>query len=212
MNVDVEEINLFPIKICKTKCKNHDKIKKLMMDFVYDSFCTHGPNNEFGDVYTDYLPGAVQINWPHLYSLYKPSILDLLEGIGIENVTNWRIVMKGWYNFTTETNNTFFHDHVGGPSTIQFAAVHYVNLNRGSKGTLFQNPYFNKLKSVIPTKNMNLSPNYFAHSLEFPEVEEGDIIIFPSWLYHSHSVHTDGSLRITNALNIMMRIDNSDGM
>ena len=42
MKSKVEKINLFPVKICKTKCQNHEKIKKFMMDFVYDHFCKHG--------------------------------------------------------------------------------------------------------------------------------------------------------------------------
>ena len=212
MKSKVEKINLFPVKICKTKCQNHEKIKKFMMDFVYDHFCKHGPNNDFGDVYTDYIPGAVQINWMHLYNLYRPSILNLLESIGIEDIYRWQINMKGWYNFTTSTDQIFFHDHVGGPSTIQFAVVHYVNLNETSEGTVFQNPYFDKLRSVIPTKNINLTPEYFLNSLQTPSVEEGDIILFPSWLLHSFPIHSNGSLRVTNALNIMLRVDNSDGM
>ena len=42
------------------------------------------------------------------------------------------------------------------------------------------------------------------------EVEEGDIVLFPSWMDHSAPKHTSNSLRIVNAVNIMMRLKNQD--
>jgi len=41
-------------------------------------------------------------------------------------------------------------------------------------------------------------------------VQEGDILFFPSWLDHTAPQHTSGNLRITNAVNVMMRLKNHD--
>lgn len=207
----IESINLFPIKICKTKCDQHDKIKKHILDNVYKSFCEHGPNNDQLNSYSDYLPGGAMVHWPYLINLYMPTIKKLLVEMGIADVDKWSIRVAGWYNISTKMESTFFHDHTGGPSTIQFSIVHYVSLSKTAEGTVFQNPNLKQIKATVPTKDLKLVPGYFLNYYETPDVEEGDMIIFPAWIDHSMPVHTDDSLRITNAMNVMLRIDNSDG-
>lgn len=206
----VETINLFPVTMFKTKCENHSKIKKYLMDAVYPDFVKKGPNDLTQNTYTDYIDGATFIHWPHLYSLYQPTIKVLLEQIGFRT-PEWSVAMTGWYNFTTSSNKLFVHDHVGGPSTIQFAAVHYVNLEEGANGTVYQNPWAKQMKMTSPTKDLNFIPNYFLKFNECPKVSEGDIVLFPSWLDHNVPLHTNGSLRVTSALNIVLRVDKSDG-
>ena len=76
---------------------------------------------------------------------------------------------------------------------------------------MFNNPWRKLLKATTPTKNFDFLPDYFKEFARMPEVEEGDLILFPSWLDHFAPKFTAGSLRITTALNIMMRVDNGDG-
>lgn len=207
----IETINLFPVRVCKTKCENHEIIKKHIVDNVYEGFCKSGPNNHTRDSYTDYIPGAAMVHWPYLIKLYMPTIKNLLTEIGIPNIDSWSIKVTGWYNVSTKMESMFFHDHTGGPSTIQFSLVHYVVLSETGKGTVFQNPNIKQIKATIPTKDLELIPRYFLNHHEEPVVSEGDMIIFPSWIDHSMPEHSDGSLRITNAMNVMLRIDDSDG-
>jgi hypothetical protein len=212
MNIDVEEINLFPTKICKTKCENHEQIKKFVLDSVYDDFVKNGTNSKSGEAYTDYMPGAKQILWSYLYSLYRRPIKRLLTSIGIPEIDKWQIRLKGWYNLTTNKQSMNIHEHVGGPSTISFAVVHYLELGDDGTSTVFVNPNRDKLKLIAPTKDVRILPEYFMYHFEEIDVKEGDMIIFPAWLAHSIPVQTNGTLRATNALNVMLRIDNSDGM
>jgi hypothetical protein len=206
----VETIELFPVKIFKTKCLNQDKIKKYLMDNVYPDFVKKGPNDLTQNTYTDYIDGATFVHWPRLYALYESSIKELLQQIGFQTA-DWQVTATGWYNFTTNSTRMFVHDHTGGPSTIQFAVVHYVNLENNSQGTVFQNPWAKNMKMTTPTKDLKLIPDYFLKFNDCPVVEEGDMVLFPSWLDHSVPLHTNGSLRVTTALNIVLRVDNSDG-
>jgi hypothetical protein len=209
----VERIPLFPIDIFKIRARNHDKIKKHLMDTVYPEYLKRGPNDPIQNTFTDYgfTADAAYCHWPLLYELYRPDIYLMLEEIGVNFKDPWKISMKGWYNFTTENTREFIHDHTGGPSTIQFSAVHYVNLEKNSKPTVFVNPCQRQMKSIIPTKNHDHMPEYFYNFKRFPTAEEGDIVLFPSWIDHYVPNHSNGELRVTTALNIMMRVDNGDG-
>ena len=218
MTNEIEEINLFPVKVCKTKCEQHEIIKKFVLDSVYDHFVEHGPNAGIpddgspGDSYTDYVPGAKEIYWNHLYGFYTKPVKRLLTSMGIPEIDKWQIKLKGWYNLTTRKPQLNIHEHVGGPSTISFAVVHYLELGDGALSTIFMNPNRDKLKLISPTKDLGYLPEYFLYNYEKIEVEEGDMIMFPAWMPHSMPVHTKGTLRATNALNVILRIDNSDGM
>jgi len=52
----------------------------------------------------------------------------------------------------------------------------------------------------------------YLHEREQPKVEEGDIILFPSWLKHSSPAHKENKLRVTIATNLMLKTPNdTDG-
>lgn len=205
-----ETINLFPVQVYKKKCADHNTIKKYMIDMVHADFVKKGPNDLQQNTYTDYVDGATFIHWPYLYSLYEKDIKEMLECIGF-HISDIKITLNGWYVFTTHSDRMFIHDHTGGPSTIQFAVVHYVNLEDDSRGTVFQNPWAKSMKMTTPTKDLKLIPNYYLNFNSCPVVEEGDIVMFPSWLDHNVPMHTNNTLRITNALNVIIRLDHSDG-
>jgi hypothetical protein len=209
--MSVESIDLFPIQIFKKRCSNHDTIKKYMIDMVYQDFINKGPNDKRQNAYTDYVEGATFIHWPYLYSLYESDIKSMLAAVGF-SIPNIKISLKGWYMFTEHSESMLVHDHTGGPSTIQFAVVHYINLEKDSKGTVFHNPWARSMKATTPTKDIKLIPNYYLNFNNCPDVVEGDIVMFPAWLDHNVPMHDNNTLRVTNALNVTVRLDNSDGM
>lgn len=210
----IEKIPLFSIDLLKIPATNHDKIKKHIMDLVYPHYVKNGPNDPIQNTYTDYgmTHDAAFCHWPYLYKLYDQDIRSCIEACGFDlKKHSWQIKMKGWYNLTNQNTKEFIHDHMGGPKTIQFSAVHYVSLENKSWPTAFKNPMQKLIKATIPTKNMDYLPSYFYNFDRMPEATEGDIVFFPSWIDHYVPAHTNGTLRITNALNIMMRADDADG-
>ena len=208
--MSIEKFNLFPIGVYKASCSGHDKIKEYLMKHVYDDFEKNGPNGGLQQIYTDYLPGtSAMIHWPFLHNLYTPDVQRILTEIGFD-VSRYDVRLKGWYNFTTANTEEWIHDHVGGASTINYSFVHYISVDGDHNGTAFLNPNYKMIRSVSPTKNINYLPDcFFDDRVQIP-VTEGDILFFPSWLDHTAPKHTSGNLRITNAVNVMMRLKNHD--
>jgi hypothetical protein len=209
---EVEKIDIFPVTIFKIKSRNHEIIKKYMIDKVYDRFVKDGCNDEWQQTYTDYVPGAAMVHWPYLFDLYQPDVEEILKAIGMQSHVKWDVRLTGWYNFTTHCEKNFIHDHMGGPSVINLAMVHYVSLEKDTHGTVFQNPNMKLMKASCPTKDLTKLPSYWTGFNICPDVEEGDIVIFPSWLDHCIPAHTNGTLRITNAVNIILRAEDRDGL
>jgi hypothetical protein len=211
---NIETIPLFPVQVYKIKLANHDKIKKHLMDNVYPYFEKHGPNDPIQNTLTDYghMKEAAYCHWPSLLDWYKPDVHAILNEMGFNfKRFPWQVRMKGWYNFCNTNTSAFVHDHAGGPSTIQFSAVHYVHMGDQSNATVFNNPNSKLIKATTPTKNFDYLPHYFSDFMRMPVVEEGDLVLFPSWLDHYAPYKSDGGLRVTTALNIMMRVDDGDG-
>jgi hypothetical protein len=169
-------------------------------------------NDPAQNTFTDYglTPNSAWVNWEYLYSLYMPDVKTVLKEIGF-HVDQTRIKLQGWYNFTEHNTSEFTHDHTGGPTTIQFSAVHFVTLGESSAPTALINPNTKMIKSTIPTKNLDHLPSYFKSWKIIPDAKEGDIIFFPSWLDHHAPYHDSGELRITTAFNIMLGVDNKEG-
>ena len=210
----MKKYNPFPIDVYKVKCKNHDAIKQYMMKHVYPDFSKNGPNKSNSqNIYTDYLPGnTAMVHWPYVYDLYQEDVKNILEDIGFNLSDGWTINLKGWYNFTEHNSEEFFHDHIGGASQITYSFVHYVNLE-DTHGTVFSNPNMKLIRGTSPTKDMRFLPNCFLNDREYIDVNEGDMLFFPSWLEHSAPAHTNNTLRAVNAVNVMLRNTNDkDGL
>jgi hypothetical protein len=205
-------IPLFPVNLAKLKMRNHDKIKKYLMDNVYPQYVRDGENDKVTNAYTDYVPGAATIPWMMLSKFYEDDIQEFLEYTGIDFSLGWTFKVTCWYGMMTNSTSEFPHDHTGGPKTIQWAAVHYITLDNENSGTVFLNPNARMIKSVIPTKNRNALPEIYYPQKQQMLVEEGDLLFFPSWVDHHTPAHTTGNLRVVVAMNIMLTFDgNKEG-
>lgn len=208
----VARTDLFSVPVFTVRATYHEKIKQHLMDLAYPYFKSQGINDKLQNTFTDYglTPDSAWVNWNFLYSLYLPDVNAVLSEIGVD-VKHTKVLLKGWYNFTEHSTAEFVHDHTGGPRTIQFSAVHFVNLDPESQPTVFVNPNTKMIKSTIPTKNLNHLPMCFKTWKVIPDAKEGDIIFFPSWLDHHAPYHDSGKLRLTTALNIMLQVDDMEG-
>jgi hypothetical protein len=181
------------------------------MKHVYPKFKDLGPNGGLQKIYTDYLPNSgAMIHWPYIYDRYKEDVYSILSEIGFDMKQPWDVKFKGWYNFTTNNNEEWVHDHMGGASNINYAFTHYVHLEDDDDGTVFLNPNYKMIRASMPTKNINYLPESAFNDRYQVNVEEGDIVMFPSWLDHTAPKHESGNLRIVNAVNVLMRLTNQD--
>jgi len=207
----IEKINPFPFYIYKMKATKHDEIKDYLMKHVYPKFKELGPNGGLQQIYTDYLPGSgAMIHWPYIYDRYTDDVKSLLSEIGFNMKQPWDIKLKGWYNFTTNNEKEWMHDHMGGSTNINYAFTHFVHIEDKDDGTIFFNPNYKMIRASMPTKNINYLPDSMFNDRYQVQAEEGDIVLFPSWLDHTAPKHTSNKLRIVNAVNIMMKLTNQD--
>lgn len=211
--MSLEKINIFPTFIYKKVAKNHEQIKDHLVKHVYPHFYKHGPNGKSQTIYTDYLPGnTALINWSYIYNLYLPDVTDILKEIGFNLDHNWKINFKGWYNITTHNEEMWIHNHLGGPYTISWSFVHYLDLDDSmSNGTIFLNPLAKEIRATCPTKNLNGLPEFYTIDNFQPHVNEGDILFFPSWLDHTAPVHVSNKLRATIAVNLNVVLHDGKG-
>jgi hypothetical protein len=208
---NITPIPLFPVNLAKIKMRNHDKIKKYLLDNVYPHYLKDGANDKISNAYTDYIPGAIKPPWKVLSKFYEDDIKEFLRYTGVDIKQGWTYKVTCWYGMMTNTVSQFVHDHTGGPTTIQWSAVHYVVLDKDSSSTVFVNPNAKMMKSVLPTKNRNYIPEMYYPTEQEISVEEGDMVFFPSWLDHHTPAHTTGTLRIVVPVNIMLMFDNVEG-
>ena len=105
-----------------------------------------------------------------------------------------------WYNCYVNGEYQEQHDHLSGPLTaIQFSCVHFLSFDKTRhKPIKFYDPLEQIRSLSIEFSSNNYKPNYC------PDINEGDFIMFPSYLQHSvePSTETPDYPRITIALNI----------
>lgn len=152
-------------------------------------------------------------NFETILPVYKNIISDFLKDLSLKpkNINfNFEIV-----NYTCMTGNQYMKSHYHPHS--DFTAVHYIKYNQDvHKPTLYENTHsfasFSQclrpnLKNVL---NTDSCLNSWYNKNHFLDVEEHDICISPSFLFHSVPYQPQTTeTRITIVLNINL---NSDGV
>lgn len=194
---------LFEVPLYKLKASNHHKIKKWMMDNVYPEYTKTGVNDIDRNLYSSYFPGAPKLNQKEFTDLYAQDIESFLDKAGYSKLLPWERKFNFWYNLSFKGSYQEVHDHLGGPTPISYAAIHYVVFDKNEhSSTVFYNPLESILKTLQPTAKEKLLPTDFQSLQGALNVEEGDLIIFPSYVPHSVMTQVSERLRITVAFNI----------
>ena len=159
-----EVFDIFPISVHRFRAKFTLELKNTILNTIarnkHDPNIMDSPRNKINGLYTDYLLGNTwgELVWePHLGPLLKP----FMDHFGVKVSDIWA------QEYTNRAGMPHHRHHLQG-----FSAVFYVQLAEQHCRTGFFRPY--------------MDPNDPNHLLERtePPVEEGDILIFPSWLAH----------------------------
>jgi len=195
---------LFQTDIFKTQAKDHDQIKSFFQHAVEKEFIAKGPNCDFCNVYSDYFPGARQVDWDDILPKYEPTINEFLKFYGYDTDKNdWIIGVDAWYNVTGKGGWGEIHNHLSSPRTIQVCAVHYVKYDtKLHEPTIFYNPSADGIRSTQPTPIADKLPAKYPKEVMQIDVTEGDMIFFAPYLNHSIPVQKTDVPRITTAFNI----------
>jgi hypothetical protein len=151
----------------------------------------------------DPFPGSPKIDNAVFSELYARDIIKFLDKIGLSKNDKWGTKLNFWYNLSTKGAHQEVHDHLGGPLPISYAAIHYVLFNKEEHtSALFYNPLTQILKCTQPATTDQLKLPDYSEFQKLLDVEEGDLIIFPSYVLHSVMTQLSEKLRITTAFNI----------
>ncbi len=116
------------------------------------------------------------------------------------------VVSQLWYNYFHKSEYHALHDHVPDPldSKCHFACVHYLCYDKKVHKPLFFNDPIDRLRSH--------SIEFDSHDYEsdfYPDINEGDLIMFPSYLLHGveENKPTPNNPRITISFNLELTIN-----
>ena len=194
---------LFEIPVYKLKASKHVEIKQWMIDNIYPDFEKNGPNESSRNLYSSYFPGAPKLDRAKFSEFYKADINSFLDKAGFSRLHNWETKLNFWYNLSSKDSYQEVHDHLGGPVPISYSAIHYVIFDKTEhRSTVFYNPLESIIKSLQPTTKEQFRPTDYQSLQKFLDVEEGDLIIFPSYVPHSVSKQESEVPRLTVAINI----------
>ena len=208
---NIVEGNAVEIPFFVKRAERHKDIKKHLMENIYPEYEKAESNNshEFANAYSDFFDGATKTDQSLFTEFYKNDINDLLTYLGFfRDGKTWNVFSQFWYNITKEGGYQEAHCHMGGPIPVQFSGVHYVEFDSNEHETLkFIHPMEKSMRSVIPSVDRSVVPDYFLQSTRMPNLEEGDVIFFPSWLTHVVTKQQSKKPRITVAINVTVTDD-----
>lgn len=198
-------VPIFPISFFHSKVENNDEIKNLLVSKIEEdskelsipegwitnkiktSFCGEKRGKEifFGE------DNTYQTILEKKYAKCLDSFFDSTYTIMIDEI---------WYNCYTDGEYQEPHDHINGSfNTCHFSCIHFLSFDKTThKPTSFCDP-LEKIRALSLEFDRNkYKPTYV------PDIEEGDFIMFPSYLTHyvEPSASTKDYPRITIAMNI----------
>ena len=132
-------------------------------------------------------------SWDYFYECIKPNLLDMhqqLKGNPLHQFT----MTEAWLNKYGRGDSQEVHTHIGADNCT-FSCSYFAQYALNDARFLFYDP--DQTKHLVEfTKHYSGVVNTW-----FPDVQEGDIIIFPSWLHHQVEPHRSDTTRITVSAN-----------
>ena len=188
------EVSLFPTYFWKLKVSNHKSIKERYLQSFIDGY-----ENNIYDIAEGWVTHKCHTSFEKS-KLMDRDICDEYASI-FDSIFNkqWTGNFDCWYSVYKNNEYQEWHDHM--PSTL--SAIHFLNFKEEHKAPIFEDP-LKRLKSIINRTALNKD---LSSSFRYtPEVEEGDIIIFPSYLQHTVPAGKYNSHRVTISLNLNVEL------
>ena len=137
-----------------------------------------------------------------LYVKYVSSVFDKPVSFSLEDM---------WFNYYIDGEYQEEHHHINPTPflpPVHFSCVHYLKFDKEEHtATTFHDPI-----STLRSHSFEMESNYCKENWT-PKVEEGDLLIFPSYLVHhvKKSKPTPNNPRITVAFNLRLLSYGTDG-
>ena len=209
MSKNFETIGLFPVPIIKIKFKDHHKYnfpeveKKETIPPGWE--CS--VDTSFPDIDPDD-PVVSPTVKKNLMADIKTSIVEVFEELNIPTNIDFQ---QFWYNIYHDDQGQEKHNHLAwiGAKNLYWCGIYY---NKNSSPTAFHRGSGLYETQRFPDYN-NTAMSHILSDIFYLPVEDGDIILFPSWINHSvksEPQHKD-KMRMTFSFNIDLLTLNVDG-
>jgi len=172
----MKSIELFPVTVFKGQVSDNEILKNLLVSEILneskdleipEDWTTH-------KVKTSFSTGSNILNHTELTSQYVDCMRDVFDKDFDVSIN------KIWYNVYTDGEYQEVHDHLGSlfePSHFSF--IHFLCFDKGNH----RPPEFRDPLSQLRTTSLELERNNCGE-VYVPDVKEGDLIMFPSYLQH----------------------------
>ena len=194
---------IFPVSFYQGQLENNEKLKKELLPHIDATKFRANGNFITDKIITTY--GQQEVN----QFLYKSSELkrqyyDVLKSFCDDDYTIG--VSDLWYNYFHNEEYHELHDHVSESidKKCQFACVHYLCYDKKvHKPVYFLDPIHLLRKHSVEFDSHDYTEEFW------PDINEGDLIMFPSYLLHrvERSKPTPNNPRITISFNIELFLD-----
>ena len=175
--------NIFPVTIYKTRIEDNDFLKEKIVSSVEKALPELDSPEDWA---TDNLktsfegePKGKEVLVGKNNVLLKEKYSNAISEIFDREIT-WEITGDIWYNYYEKGSYQELHEHIADPfQKIHFSCIHYLSYDRDVHTPAeFHDPI-----SAIRAHSLTLDKN-FVGDFFIPQVEEGDLIMFPAYLQH----------------------------
>lgn len=196
--------NIFSPFYYQTKVTNHEKVKSVLLEHITEKH-RENPNNQPESwsckVHTSQSKFDEKLQ--SIKDLYDDDIISFFNEIKMPMVTC--DVNDIWFNAYGKGQWQESHHHHGNPN-VYFSAVHFLKYDKEVHPPLIMNNT-NRLLMTPCDIGRSTSLDYWTLDKTIL-AEEGDLIIFPSFMEHQVNVQETDELRLTVSFNIEVKLYN----
>ena len=176
------KVGLFPIYIYHYRVLETPLAKETVLDYYRSSNHRKVPAGWNCDLFTTY--GTNDFFIDKVFNFIRPCLDDFINDTNSSGSCRFT---EAWLNCYKSKNWQERHNHIPG----QWSAIYYVIFNSNEhEGSIFHDPNEENRAFTGELEN-NITAN----------VQEGDLLIFPSWLQHSAPINNSSELRATISFN-----------
>jgi len=198
--------NLFASQIWKSSPNIENSIKSKILSNIEEVYKKTTPQFDNCNVYTDFV-GQSTIDYSKIIFYFKEEYEKFSREINL--CLHEYILDETWFNYYSKGCNQEYHDHLSSQRCSLYSMVYFLKLNDDHPKITFHN--YTNLHAIFTT-NSKIKKVYrdkdIKHSITRPywnlNIKEGDLIIFPSYLFHGVFVQKTNDPRITISSNIYL--------
>ena len=182
---------LFPQFYYHGEVENHQELKdKLLSELTDDKL---SQPKEWNCSVQSSFETDNNFSWDYFYECIKPNLIDMHQQLNGNPLHQFKMT-EAWLNKYERGDSQEVHTHIGADNCT-FSCSYFAQYALNDARFLFYDP--------DQTKHLGEFTKHYSGVVNtwFPDVQEGDIIIFPSWLHHQVEPHRSDTTRITVSAN-----------